>query len=51
MTTWKCQLCGYTLKAERPPEKCPSCNQTCEFLNITCYTPDCSNEGVDKRIK
>jgi rubredoxin len=51
MTRWKCQNCGYTLEAERPPEKCPNCQQPCEFLNHTCYTPDCSQEGVDKRIK
>lgn len=49
-TSWKCSSCGYTLKAEKPPEKCPSCNTQCEFLNNTCYTPDCAAGGVDGRI-
>ncbi|MFZ5644337.1 MAG: rubredoxin-like domain-containing protein [Bacillota bacterium] len=40
---WKCDNCGYTFKSEpdKLPEKCPSCNEKCVFLNITCYTPDC----------
>lgn len=51
MTSWKCQNCGYTLEKETPPEKCPSCKEKCEFVDNTCYTPDCAVEGVDKRIK
>ncbi|MFP4349921.1 MAG: rubredoxin-like domain-containing protein [Thermodesulfobacteriota bacterium] len=51
MTSWKCQNCGYTLNADAPPEKCPNCQEKCEFLNNTCYTPDCQQEAVDKRIK
>jgi rubredoxin len=52
MTTviWKCSRCGYTVQQAAPPEKCPSCGQTCEFLNVTCYTPDCTTEKVDKRL-
>lgn len=52
--TWICSKCGYTLEAQIPPEICPSCNQKCEFLNNTCYTPDCGgpNSGdKDTRIK
>lgn len=50
MTSWICQKCGYTLEAEVPPETCPSCKENCEFLDNTCYTPDCAIEGVDQRI-
>ncbi|MBW1647057.1 MAG: hypothetical protein JRJ72_02945 [Deltaproteobacteria bacterium] len=51
MTSWKCQNCSYTLEADAPPEKCPSCKQTCEFVDNTCYTPDCQSQGMDPRIK
>jgi len=51
MTSWKCKNCGYSFKAEVPPEQCPSCRKKCEFIDNTCYTPDCEPEGVDKRIK
>lgn len=50
-SVWKCALCGYTIKREAPPEKCPSCEKTCEFLNVTCYTPDCASRQIDKRLK
>ena len=39
--SWKCSNCGYALDAPAPPEQCPSCKQFCEFVNVTCYTPDC----------
>lgn len=51
MTSWKCQNCGFELKADTPPEECPNCKKQCEFLNNTCYTPDCSKEEIDKRIR
>lgn len=53
---WKCDNCGFTFEseAEKLPEKCPSCRQKCTFLNVTCYTPDCSLDtgepGFDPRI-
>jgi len=50
MPHWKCSNCGYTLDAETPPKECPSCKQKCEFVDNTCYTPDCSDKGVDDRI-
>ncbi|MGD0276146.1 MAG: rubredoxin-like domain-containing protein [Syntrophales bacterium] len=49
--TWKCSNCGYALKARKPPDRCPSCGHECEFLNITCYTPDCEFSGTDDRLK
>lgn len=50
MNTWKCSNCGYELQAETPPDTCPSCKVKCEFLDNACYTPDCKDQGVDKRI-
>ncbi|MCF8040038.1 MAG: hypothetical protein K9K79_12050 [Desulfohalobiaceae bacterium] len=50
MNSWKCSKCGYELQADTPPEKCPGCQQKCEFLNTTCYTPDCEGKGKDDRI-
>lgn len=50
MTSWKCGKCGYTLEADAPPDRCPSCKEKCEFLDNTCYTPDCQYEGTDNRI-
>ena len=50
-TYWKCGECGYLLTAVTPPETCPSCNKKCQFLNATCYTPDCGGPGnLDPRI-
>jgi rubrerythrin len=50
MTSWKCGKCGYTLEADTPPDQCPSCKEKCEFLDNSCYTPDCQYEGTDNRI-
>jgi rubredoxin len=50
MNSWKCGNCGYTFEAEQPPNECPACKQVCEFLNNTCYTPDCAVQGIDPRI-
>jgi rubredoxin len=51
MSNWKCSNCGYQLESPAPPEECPSCKQKCEFVDNTCYTPDCAGEGIDKRIR
>ena len=50
MANWKCSKCGYMVEKEAPPEECPVCKEKCEFLDNTCYTPDCSGDGIDKRI-
>jgi rubredoxin len=50
MTNWKCENCGYMFEAEQPPDTCPSCKEKCQFLDNTCYTPDCEADGLDKRI-
>ncbi len=50
-TFWKCSNCGNTIQGERPPQECPVCRQQCQFLNVTCYTPDCGFTGLDPRLK
>jgi len=50
MPSWKCSNCGYTFDAESHPNECPSCHEKCEFLDNTCYTPDCAAQGTDERI-
>jgi len=50
MPSWKCANCGYTFEKDAPPDTCPSCKEKCEFLDATCYTPDCTAEGMDSRI-
>ncbi len=50
LTEWKCSDCGYSMSGDAPPEVCPSCNHKCEFIDVTCYTPDCEKEGRDYRL-
>ena len=50
MTEWKCSTCGYNLTAKIPPKKCPSCQKTCEFTNVSCYIPECQDTGRDSRL-
>jgi rubrerythrin len=50
-TQWKCGNCGIVLEVPAPPKMCPSCHTVCEFLNVTCYEPDCEPTGIDKRLK
>ena len=38
---WKCSLCSYLFQAAEPPKQCPNCQETCTFIDVTCYTPDC----------
>ncbi len=47
---WKCSKCGYAIEAETPPEQCPSCKETCAFIDNACYTPDCAGKGADERL-
>jgi len=53
MTNWKCSNCGYTLEADVPPEQCPSCGERCDFIDVSCYIPECDTTisgGVDERL-
>jgi rubredoxin len=38
---WKCTECGYLFQAKQAPDRCPDCRETCTFMDVTCYTPDC----------
>jgi len=51
LTFWKCSHCGFLLTAATPPELCPGCKEKCNFLNVTCYTPECGGpDKVDPRL-
>jgi len=50
MADWKCKDCGYNIQAETPPEECPSCEKKCEFVDVSCYIPECGNTGSDSRL-
>lgn len=41
MASFKCSNCGNTIEAQIPPEICPACSQKCQFVDNTCYTPEC----------
>ena len=47
---WKCSNCRYVLQAATPPEVCPSCQQNCQFTDVTCYIPECGFSGTDNRL-
>ncbi len=53
MEAWKCNKCGNTITLEAPPETCPSCKANCEFVNVSCYIPDCGGPdsgNVDEKV-
>ena len=41
MTIWKCNKCGNAMEIEIPPDTCPSCKEKCEYVDVTCYIPEC----------
>jgi rubredoxin len=45
MPVWKCNNCGNTVDVQSPPETCPSCKEKCEFVDVSCYIPDCGGPG------
>jgi len=47
---WQCSKCHYVLQAAQPPEICPSCHEHCQFVDVTCYIPECGFSGVDSRL-
>ena len=49
-TPWKCTACGYTVKEAKPPEQCPSCKQTCAFVDKTDYTQPIGKSRGDDRL-
>lgn len=50
-TYFKCSNCNFLVTADAPPEVCPECEQSCMFIDVSCYTPDCGGPGkVDPRL-
>lgn len=48
---WKCGNCKFIFTANLPPATCPECKEKCDFLNVTCYTPDCGGPAnIDSRL-
>ncbi len=47
---WSCSQCHYVLQALTPPERCPACRQHCQFVDVSCYIPECSFTGIDARL-
>lgn len=47
---WQCSKCHYVLQASQPPEACPSCHEHCQFVDVTCYIPECAFTGPDNRL-
>ena len=45
LTYWKCSHCGFLVTTGTPPNVCPECDQTCNFIDVTCYTPECGGPG------
>ncbi len=41
MVNWKCNKCGHMVQSSTPPDLCPSCHEKCEFVDVTCYIPEC----------
>jgi rubredoxin len=51
MTQWQCSNCRYTFSADTPPERCPSCNEACTMIDVSCYTPECGGPGnIDPQL-
>ena len=48
--TWKCNACGYGIRDEKPPEKCPACGETCTFVDNTDYTQNIGNKRPEDRL-
>jgi rubredoxin len=45
MTTWKCIKCGNTISQDIPPDACTFCKEKCEFVDVTCYIPECGGSA------
>lgn len=53
MPVWKCNNCGNTIDVAAPPPACPSCKMKCDFIDVSCYTPDCGGADagtVDEKV-
>ncbi len=51
MAKWQCVQCGYFFDGAKPPEKCPGCQATCTYTDVTCYRPECGGPvNVDPMV-
>jgi rubrerythrin len=51
LTYWRCSQCGFLITSMAPPDVCPECKAQCEFVNVTCYLPECGGPGnIDPRL-
>lgn len=51
LTYWKCYNCGFLITSANPPSVCPECGERCNFIDVTCYLPDCGGPGnIDPRL-
>jgi len=51
LTYWKCDKCGFLVTASKPPDVCPECGEQCDFIDVTCYIPECGGPGhIDPRL-
>ncbi len=41
MTKWQCIECGNFFDGVKPPDKCPGCQASCSYTDVTCYRPEC----------
>ncbi len=49
---WRCGNCGYRVEAPAPPERCPGCRETCDFIDDNRYVPveEGGPEGAEKAV-
>jgi len=50
MTHWMCTNCGYYFQGVSPPNRCPSCEQSCAFNNVTNYLPEGGGGKIDQMV-
>jgi rubrerythrin len=51
LTYWKCGQCGFTFTGATLPKACPECGEKCDFIDVTCYTPECGGpNNIDPRL-
>jgi rubredoxin len=44
MAHWMCTTCGYFLQSEARPDRCPGCEESTGFNDVTCYRPECGGQ-------
>ncbi len=50
MAIWKCNNCGNTVDVFSLPAISPSCEKKCEFVDVSCFIPDCGGVGSGKPV-